>query len=106
MPLVSMKLPAPDNQFEPYEPNPYGDGLTLELCEEQLAALGISGLPDPGTVLKITALAVVKETEVEKDEEGTEREICLQITDMSIDGASAPQASGRSASEIAGSLYS
>lgn len=104
--LVSMELSEQTDAYTS-EPNPYGYGLTLCLCEEQLAALGISGLPDPGTVLKITALATVAETEVEKDEDGTEREMRLQITDMSIDAASgAPKAPGRSADEIASSLYS
>lgn len=78
--MVSMKIE--DSGIEPMEPNPYGYSMSICLNEEQLTALGIDTLPEPGTVLRISALAKVEETEVEKDEEGVKREMKLQITDM------------------------
>ena len=82
MALVSMKVKK-ENEME--MPNgEYGYGTMLHLEEDQVSALGITELPEVGTVMKVSALAVVTKTMLENDGEGEEKMLCLQITDMEL----------------------
>ena len=84
MPMISMKseLGMP-GQMEMDEPK-YPEELCIEIESDQLAKLGISVMPKIGTVMMITAKAVVKSNEETELMMGKETCIELQITDMEI----------------------
>ena len=81
MALVSMKK-QPDNEAIEDKMDEYGYGLCIHLDEDQVEALGLTQLPEPGTVLMIHAKDMVTRTMVENDGEGDEKHLSLQITDM------------------------
>lgn len=84
MPMISMKIePAMPGQMEMDELK-YPEDLCIELESDQLAKLGISVMPKIGTVMMITAKAVVKSNEETELMMGKETCIELQITDMEI----------------------
>lgn len=104
MNLVSMKT----------EPESYGvDAVAPDCCpriyltDDQVEALGITGMPPPGTVFMIQAKAVVTRTSAHAEEaeevptEGMKPDVCLdlKITDMGVQRASASNA------EVAKALY-
>jgi hypothetical protein len=64
----------------------YPYGLSLCLCAETLAKLGITELPDTGTMLNIRAVAKVQSTS-SRDEAGggSDKSMTLQITQMEVD---------------------
>ena len=82
--MISMKseLGMP-GQMEMDEPK-YPEELCIEIESDQLAKLGISVMPKIGTVMMITAKAVVKSNEETELMMGKETCIELQITDMEI----------------------
>lgn len=81
----------------------YPWGLTLDLNDEVVKALGISGAK-VGDVLQITALAFVKSSNQRlEDDEGKEVDIChtLQVTAMS---AEAPASAEEKAKRLFSSM--
>lgn len=84
MAMVSMKIKQDEeDEMEVKEPK-YGYGTKIDLEEEHVAALGLTQLPEVGTVMKLQALVTVTKTQLEDDGEGKERYLCLQITDMEL----------------------
>ena len=107
MALVSMKQQAVD-AYAPTEQSlpdrladDYGYGLCINLGKEQCAALGISSLPEPGTVVMLQARAVVTRTSIvnDGDNDDPEHNLSLQITDLDLGDAP------KSAGELASALY-
>ncbi|VVE77395.1 capsid staple protein [Pandoraea sputorum] len=83
MGLVSLKVKTPDGYDSPVM-SEYGWGTSIDLTEDQVAALGLNGVPEVGTVFEVAAIAVVKHTNVSDDGDGKERCLCLQFTDMQV----------------------
>lgn len=69
---------APERPEYPY-------GLCLRLGKEELAKLGIKGMPAIGDSFMIDAKAVVKTVSASAGEGGDYASVELQITDMEID---------------------
>lgn len=82
MALKSMKIERESAAM--VEENEYGYGLCINLDSDQVEALGITKLPEPGSAMMIRARVVVKRTTTENDGEGPEHYMSLQITDMEI----------------------
>ena len=87
MPMISMKnepeMEEIPGQMKMDEPK-YPEDLCIELESDQLEKLGINVMPKVGTVMMITAKAVVKSNEETELMTGKETCIELQITDMEI----------------------
>lgn len=62
----------------------YESGLCLYLDGDQTKALGLDVLPEVGSEVMLKAKAVVKRTTVEKDGEGKENYLTIEITEMEI----------------------
>jgi hypothetical protein len=89
--IVSMKNEESDD-MPTYCGSKYGYGLTLALDEEQCKKLGISKALRAGTMVTITAKAVVTSSTEQLDRDtdeksGTEIRLSLQITDMGMNMA-------------------
>jgi hypothetical protein len=70
----------------------YPYGLTIQLCDEVLAKLGITDLPPVGTVMQLTALVEVCSVSQYENQDGAENNMSLQITDMELaNGNSEPK---------------
>lgn len=82
MALKSMKMESTIPQ--PEMADEYGYGLRINLECDQVEALGITKLPEPGTAMMIRARVVVVRTTTENDGEGPEHYMTLQITDMEL----------------------
>lgn len=82
MALKSMKREMKGAQ--PMMEDEYGYGLCINLDSDQVEALGITKLPEPGTAMMIRARVVVKRTMTENEGEGPEHYMSLQITDMEL----------------------
>ena len=79
--LGGPEVPSMESEF------PYG--LRIELNEDSIKALGITKLPDVGTVLELEARVVVKASgSCTIEGKGVCRNISLQITDMDLEGIS------------------
>ena len=111
MQLVSMKK-SPEELREgkdtaccaPESDQPaYPYGLRIDLNDETLAKLGITELPAVGTTMKLMAVVEVTSASQYESEQGKDRTICLQITDMAMDAGTPPAA--RADSDIASALY-
>ena len=72
---------APDRPEYPY-------GLRLNLDDDGLAKLGLTDLPEPGTVMHIMAHCTVVRRSESSDEQGKDKNLELQITDMAVGMAS------------------
>ena len=84
----------------PGDSDPYGYGLTLTLDAGQCEALGIKSPPVAGAVYMVHARAFTQSVSLEAEPAGKPGvRVSLQITDMSL------EAQGRSASDVATSLY-
>jgi hypothetical protein len=90
MALANMKM-SPEEAKEEYGvPDPgdapqYPYGLTLSLCDESMAQLGMTELPAVGSKVMITAMATVTSTSSDSRQDGdTEKRVGLQITDMEL----------------------
>ena len=102
MPLASMnvKEDSPEAVSE-YDPSP-----CIYLNDDQVEALGIKGMPAPGTVMMTTARVVVTRVSAEAEEaeevaeEGKAPDVSLslKITDMEV-------TKQNSSDDIANSLY-
>jgi hypothetical protein len=63
----------------------YPYGLCLYLCDDTLEKLGVAGLPEVGSVMKVTALATVTSIGMNQQKDGDkESRAELQITDMEM----------------------
>ena len=87
MPLASMKLPpSPESAMYPTmaqsesDPRGSGYGMCLEFKPPQVEALGLSTLPEVGSVVRVEALATVVEICLEDGG----RCIEMQITDAMV----------------------
>lgn len=103
MNLVNMKRDPKVVAAENKEPSVVGGeseypyGLSINLDEEGLAKLGISGLPAVGKKLMLHANVVVSSASEHKEPDGDARKNCtLQITDMAL-GDNAPDTAARAA---------
>jgi hypothetical protein len=91
MALTNMKM-SPEEAKEEYGAAPdvsnapqYPYGLTLSLCDESMAQLGMTTLPAVGSKVMITAMATVTSTSSDSRQDGdTEKRVGLQITDMEL----------------------
>lgn len=93
MPLQSMKMTKEDRKMETpamlSEKPEYPYGLCLRLDNATMKKLGMSSLPDVGSILMISAKAeVVSVSERDSAYGGEDRNCELQITEMNIEGAS------------------
>ncbi|MDN7495011.1 capsid staple protein [Burkholderia gladioli] len=88
--MISMKLtPAEAKQEAGIAPMDaeqpaYPYGLTICLDDEALAKLGITSLPDVGTPFTLTARVEVCSTSQYQNQDGADRNLSLQITDMEL----------------------
>ncbi|WP_244129208.1 capsid staple protein [Burkholderia gladioli] len=62
----------------------YPYGLTICLDDEALAKLGITSLPDVGTPFTLAARVEVCSTSQYQNQDGADRNLSLQITDMEL----------------------
>jgi hypothetical protein len=91
MDLVDMAIKAPIAErmyAESPACSPYPYGLRLNLNAEQLAALGIEGLPPAGTTMHLEAVAVVTRSSTEDpDADGDVDYVCLemQVTQLAVE---------------------
>jgi hypothetical protein len=84
--MVNMKsTEKPDDERTELEKPEYPYGLCIELDEESLGKLGVTELPKVGATMTITAKVFVKTTSAYTNmDEGEEKRVQLQITDMEI----------------------
>ncbi|MDR8093064.1 hypothetical protein KPB05_37035, partial [Burkholderia gladioli] len=62
----------------------YPYGLSICLDDDALAKLGITSLPDVGTPFTLTARVEVCSTSQYQNQDGADRILSLQITDMEL----------------------
>ncbi len=94
--MTSMKLDPADEESQdetqgalyPDKDKPeYPYGLCFCLEEEQIKKLGMAKMPTAGEELTLTVkVKVTRVGEVDTQDEGTERSLSFQITDMAIGG--------------------
>lgn len=98
--MVNMKMSAKE-AAEEYGVSPadagdapeYPYGLTLSLCDESLAKLGITAMPSVGSTMTIHAVvAVTSVNQNETQSGGVDKSLGLQITDMDLSGPARDQA--------------
>lgn len=77
------------------EGSEYPYGLILNLEEEQLAKLGLEGLPEVGTYLMVSARVEVVGNSTRDNGDGVCRCLTLQVQEMSLD-----KAKGKDAAEV------
>lgn len=88
--MISMKLTALEAKSETmlgYDEDDapeYPYGLTVCLCDDTLAKLGITDLPAVGTVMQLTALVTVCSVSQYENQSGSDNSLSLQITDMEL----------------------
>lgn len=98
--MANMNIKGDEPQMPEYDPSP-----TIYLNDDQVEALGISGIPQPGTTLALTVKAVVLSVTASQEEsdetakEGTAPDVRLTLRCADITVAD----SGKS---IADTLYS
>ena len=98
MALVSVKrdreddYPSPSVQQYPY-------GLEISLDDDTCKKLGINSGMKPGTEVGVKAVAIVTRSaealDPDKDENGTEVHLCLQITDLEVTTGSVASDAGK-----------
>ncbi|MDR5772086.1 MULTISPECIES: capsid staple protein [unclassified Caballeronia] len=104
--MISMKLTPAEAKAEtmlaaPSDAPEYPYGLTICLDDDVLAKLGITDLSPVGAVFMLTARVEVCSTSQYQNQDGTDKSMSLQITDMDLDTGDAP----RSTNDIANRLY-
>lgn len=86
--MINMKLPHKESVSLAdccvSERQEYPYGLALQLNSETLAKLGMNDLPDVGTVLTLHARVEVVSVSQYEQQDGQNREVGLQITDMEL----------------------
>lgn len=97
--MISMKLTPAEAKSETMlgdsddDLPQYPYGLTVNLCDDELAKLGITELPAVGTVMQLTALVEVCSISQYENQDGADKSMNLQITDMELaagNGAAKP----------------
>lgn len=108
--MISMKLSPAEAKKETDYGTPSSDsadqpaypwGLTICLDDMTLEKLGITTLPDVGTPFTLTARVEVCSTSQYQNQQGADKNLSLQITDMQLD-APPPQ---KSPEERASAFY-
>lgn len=98
--MISMQMTPAEAKAETYLGTDSSDsdlpkypyGLSLCLDDETLKKLGITELPPVGTVMQLTALVEVCSISNYENQEGSDKSLNLQITDMELaNGNSAPK---------------
>lgn len=92
MQMVSMKT---ETEADDAVPTGYDERPCLYLTDDQVEALGIKGIPAPGTVFTLQARCVVERVTAEAEEadeaktEGSTPDVSLslRITDMGLEGS-------------------
>jgi hypothetical protein len=89
--MISMKLTPAEAKSETMLGEPaesdlpkYPYGLTICLCDDELAKLGITEIPKVGSVMQLTALVEVCSVSQYENQEGADSNLSLQITDMEL----------------------
>lgn len=89
--MISMKLTAAEAKADTMLGDPSDDdlpkypyGLTICLCDDDLAKLGITELPKVGSVMQLTALVEVCSVSQYENQDGADNSLSLQITDMEL----------------------
>ncbi len=99
MKLIDMKMTDAEKadmmSCQPCTPPEYPYGLKLCLSEDQIAKLGISGVPAVGSTMSIQANVRVVSAGAREDQDadepdGQERNLELQIIEMGVDSKKAP----------------
>lgn len=88
-----MKLVSMENVQEKNEMacNPSGEkpkypyGLSINLCDEVLEALGIKNIPGVGQLLKMECVVEVCSVSQYENKEGSDVSLSLQITEMALE---------------------
>ena len=98
--MISMKLTAAEAKADATylgggddDLPKYPYGLSICLDDETLAKLGITELPPVGTVMQLTALVEVCSISQYENQDGADKSMNLQITDMELaagNGAAKP----------------
>jgi hypothetical protein len=68
----------------------YPYGLSISLNDETLKKLGIAEVPAVGAKMKLIAEVEVVSTSQYARQEGTDKDVSLQITSMELDGGAKP----------------
>jgi hypothetical protein len=96
--MISMKLTAAEAKADTMlggtddDLPQYPYGLSICLDDDILAKLGITELPPVGTVMQLTALVEVCSISQYENQDGADKSMNLQITDMELaNGNSAPK---------------
>jgi hypothetical protein len=97
--MISMKLTAAEAKSEATylggdddDLPKYPYGLSICLDDETLAKLSITDLPPVGTVMQLTALVEVCSISQYENQDGADKSMNLQITDMELaNGNSEPK---------------
>lgn len=93
MELKSMKMSADQAKEDSYAMPVGGDlgdapryfyGLRIDLCDEALKAMSIIKMPAAGDTLMIQARVRVDTVSETAQQDGVERCMCLQITDLGL----------------------
>ncbi|WP_254227754.1 capsid staple protein [Burkholderia gladioli] len=80
----------------------YPYGLTICLDDESLAKLGITTLPDVGTAFTLAARVEVCSTSQYQNQDGADRNLSLQITDMELSAPPSNQTPEQAAAKLYG----
>lgn len=96
--MISMKLTAAEAKADTMlgstddDLPQYPYGLSICLDDDILAKLGITELPPVGTVMQLTALVEVCSISQYENQDGADKSMNLQITDMELaNGNGAPK---------------
>lgn len=99
--MKNMKMSRSEQKAEavaaPERPE-YPYGLCLRLGKEEMAKLGIKGLPSVGDAFMIEAKSVVKTVSASAGEGGDYASVELQITDLGLDSDSEDKTKKRASS--------
>lgn len=96
--MISMKLSPAEAKAETMlaeanEAPEYPYGLSICLDDEVLAKLGITEMPAIGSTFMLTARVEVCSTSQYQNQDGADKSMSLQITDMELAGEGAAQKS-------------
>lgn len=69
---------------DPSDPPEYPYGLTLNIDDATLKKLGIESPPAVGTKMMVVAMAEVRGTSQHEDKDRVDKNMTLQITEMSL----------------------
>lgn len=84
--LVDVTFAEDSDDFKGPKPPEYPHGLRICLSEESIKLLGLKDLPSVGDKMKMMATVEVVSVGSYKSEDGLQRNVDLQITDMDLIG--------------------